>query len=531
MHGINQGADPAFTNAKTCAEWLQALPLINVGPSHGKLLGELEELNRFEMPPGERLKVLEVLREAVLFVQSEQANKFADKAAPLASQEREVFLNVMALWSAFAQGWQHCLEDLEKGLGGLSAQAALVCQRALWSSGMKLSEQFRVYQEAGPGEWRRLNRIQALAEHLGVATKKVDHPSQRSAPDISCAESFTQIQLLALANPNEHSPRQQALVARWIELWTRKVVLSDKAPPDAVGAPLSVDLGADTCASRVPKEGGAGVRYLHMHEVGKSLAKRIAALKKGEAPEALGLGSDLSEGLAAQMLVTLKQQWCEDRTSRLIPRRSAAQHAQVCCGIAAAHYFITGRPFATPAKVSALTSQQREHIETFGQLSTRSAEEQPGTPEFALEQWRILNESPSGFRLERPHNGGSLRFLQQQLVAVRPSDAGYLFICSVRWISVSDGAILRIGTRIMPGVPQGIAVRIGGINAQATKFVPALMLPAMPALHTPSTLIIRAGWFRHKRLLEIQSGAVAQVLLTSAIERGSDFERCTFEPV
>ena len=142
-----------------------------------------------------------------------------------------------------------------------------------------------------------------------------------------------------------------------------------------------------------------------------------------------------------------------------------------------------------------------------------------------------MDESPSGYRLERPRNGGSFRFLHQQLVAVRPSDAGYFAICCVRWIAISEGAVLRIGIRTMPGVPQGIAVRIGGIKAQTDKFVPALMLPAVPALRTPPTLVIPAGWFRHKRLLEVQSGAVAQVLLTHATERGSDFDRCTFEPV
>ena len=307
---INPEADPAFTDANSCAEWLRVLPLIDVVPAHGKLLGELEELNCFEMLPGERIKVLELLRDAVVFVQSEQTRKFAGKAVPLTHQEREVFLNVLALWNAYANGWQHCLKDLAMGIGDVSAQAALICQRALWSAGLKLAEHYKVYQELSAGEWRQLNQIYAFAEGLGVAGKRVSHPCEKSAPDVSCAESFTQVQLLALANPNEHAPRQQVLVAGWIDLWARKVVLSDKAPKDAAEAPLSVDLGADACASRVPKESGANVRYLQTHAIGKSLTKRLAALKQGESPDALGLGHDVSEGLAAQMLVMLKQQWC-----------------------------------------------------------------------------------------------------------------------------------------------------------------------------------------------------------------------------
>ena len=81
----------------------------------------------------------------------------------------------------------------------------------------------------------------------------------------------------------------------------------------------------------------------------------------------------------------------------------------------------------------------------------------------------------------------------------------------------------------MPGVPQGIAVRIGGINAPTDKFVPGLLLAAAPGVRAPSTLILPAGWFRPRRLIEIQGGGVEKALLTGALERGNDFDRCTYE--
>lgn len=526
---INPDADPAFTDAKTCAEWLQALPLINVAPSHGKLLAELEEINCVEMLPSERIRILELLREAVLFLQSEMATKFTGKAVPLSSQERMVFLNVVALWSAFALGWQRCLEDLTQGIGGVSGQAALICQRTLGSAGLKLAEHYKVYQEFGADEWLRLNQVYAFAESSGVAAKGVGHPSQKHAPELSCTETFAQIQLLALANPNEHSPRQQALVERWAGQWAHRVVLSDQIPRNSDTEPLSVDLGGDACATRAQKENSPGLRYLDTREIGKRLTKRIAALKQGEAPDTLGLGNDVNEGLAAHMLVVLKHRWCEGKTARQVPRRGVTQHAQLCCGIGAIHYFITGRHFESQNEVSGLTSRQREHIETFGQLSTRDNENRTLAKGFTLEQWKIIDESLSGFRLQRQGNSGNIRFLYQQLVAVRPSDTDSFFICSVRWLSMAGDSSLRIGTRAMPGVPQGIALRRGGIKTPTDKYVAALMLPAVPALRSPATLIIPAGWFRPKRMIEVRSDVSEQVLLTNAIERGSDFERCTFE--
>jgi len=44
-----------------------------------RLLGQLEELNAYKLAPAERLKILELLREPVTFVQKEQAKKISSR--------------------------------------------------------------------------------------------------------------------------------------------------------------------------------------------------------------------------------------------------------------------------------------------------------------------------------------------------------------------------------------------------------------------------------------------------------------------
>ncbi len=58
---ISASAKPEFRDTRGCTAWLQTLPLINVGPSHGRLLAELEQLNCCEISPSERLQILELL--------------------------------------------------------------------------------------------------------------------------------------------------------------------------------------------------------------------------------------------------------------------------------------------------------------------------------------------------------------------------------------------------------------------------------------------------------------------------------------
>lgn len=526
---LRADADPAFTDAKSCAEWLRALPMTNVASAHGKLLGELEELNACELPPAERIRILELVREPALFLQSEQSRRYVGKAVPLGPQERPVFVQVIAMWTALAQGWGHCFADLARGHGSVSGQAALICQRAMWTTGQKIAENGRIFQEFNAAEWRSLNEIFAFAETAGALNQAVANPLPGSTSEANCLDTFLHIQLLALANPNEHAPRQQELIAQWARHWARKAKLGVHPPAGAKGTPLCVDLGSDAQASRSPRS-GERVRYLNTDDIGKSLRRRIAALKQGESPESLGLGNSVTEGLAAQMMVMLHQQWCEDKTARQAPRRPTVGHAQVSGGLPAIHYFITGHGFDAQGDVAALTARQREHIETFGQLSTRGKRDDTHSLGYSREQWRVLGESLVGIRLERPRDAGHSRFLHRQLVAIRPADAKVFTLGSVRWISVSENALLRIGVRTMPGTPEGVSVRLGGINAPTDKFVQAVLLSAMPALHAPATLIVPAGWFRPKRLVELRRGSDSAVLLTAALERGSNFDRCTFEP-
>jgi len=67
------------------------VPLANVGVAQQLLLGQLVELNRLPISAASRLAVMETLREAVNFVQIEQAKRFTNRALPLAEAEAACF--------------------------------------------------------------------------------------------------------------------------------------------------------------------------------------------------------------------------------------------------------------------------------------------------------------------------------------------------------------------------------------------------------------------------------------------------------
>jgi hypothetical protein len=233
--------------------------------------------------------------------------------------------------------------------------------------------------------------------------------------------------------------------------------------------------------------------------------------------------------LAESLLTMLYRRWCEDKQSRAHPRRSASGTAQTCSGMAAVHYFVTGRAFAVRGGPPKISQVQHEQIATLGRVATRHEDEPGPPPDFAVETWQIRDESASGLRLARVDPAASSRLTLGQLLGIRLADAKAFLLCAVKWLSVSVEFELRIGVQILPGIPQGAAIRAVGANAAAEQYTPAFLLPAVAALQAPETLVVPAGWFKPNREIEVLAERSGKLRLASIIDRGADFERVTFE--
>jgi hypothetical protein len=533
---ISASAKPEFTNVQGCTDWLRSLPLINVGPSHGRLLGELEELNCSEIQAVERLRILELLIEPVLFVQGEHAKKFSNRSAPLAKPEREILLNVIALWGALGHGYQRCVQSLtgvSPGLLAGSSQLALAFQRALWCASQELLEHYKCYLDITPNAWKLLHKIYAFAEEKNVTRDPVDHPVHKAAVPVSCMDTYVQALLLNVANPNEQTPRQLGVASRWLDRWADRVRILKQPQPQREGAPpmrpLAFDLAGASGASRVdPAQHSASMRFLDTEDLSNTLRKRVVLLRKGDTPASLDLGDDVAAQLAESLLLLLHRQWCEDVQPRAVARKNSTVNAEVATGMGALHYYITGLPFHQPSNTQVLTQTQREEIATFGRVATRDDDEYSKMHSLVLESWRIVDESLAGLKLERLTGPG--RFVHGQLLAARPANARNYMLASVRWLAVDANYVVKIGVRIHPGVPRGVAIRATGLNAMKDKYIPALLLSAVPALKAPESLVLPVGWFKPQRVIDVFSDQSRQLRLLAVLDRGTDFERVSFEP-
>ena len=529
LPAFSADAAPEFIDAATAKAWLENVPLANVAAAQHQLLAQLQEFNRYATRAVSRLATLETMREAVQFVEIEQARRFTNRALPMAEAESSVFDDTLALWEEMHLGYLYCLQAVVADETGMRAQAGTVCQRVLAYTGLKMFHHHRAYRQVPAREWRALHEGYARAEALGVAEDAVKDYLNRDVNETSPRVAYMRALLLGMANPNELSQRQLTFVAFLLERWAEKVEISSDAPEEDI-PPLVVDLESELCPEREGPE-AAEARYLDVKRLGKSLRNRIGLLRKGESPAKLALGEDCVQPSCEQLLVFLYRQWCQAKHPRAVERKHVSAPAQACNDMGAIHYYVSGHVFKQPGEAKELTSAQRDQIVAFGRVSTRDEDDYSVVHGFLLEQWQIEDESSQGLKMVRRAANPGKRYSHGQLIGLRPADSRSFMLGQVRWLVQNDAGDLYAGIRVLPGLPAATAVRPTGLNVMGAKYVQALSLTAVTALNSPPSLVLPSGWFKPKRVVEVYVEGHVRVRLTEIIDRGSDYERCGYEIV
>ena len=529
---LSTSATPQFVDAPTVKTWLEHVPLANTSAAQQDLLAELEVFNSFPTAAGNRFAVMEALREAVSFIQVEQAKKFANRALPMGEAEAAAFADTTELWEQMRVGYLRCLEAAAGGDAAMRAQAALLTQRLAAYSGLKMFHYYRAYREVPPRDWRSLHEVYGYAEKLRVTEEAVKDFLNRDVHDSSPRIAYARAVLMGMCSPQELGQRQLTFVAFLLERWGSKLEVSEKPVPEGDGLPpLVADLAGERCPERLEPgaQKPAAPRYLDTRKLAKSLRNRVGLLRKGESPAKLALGEDCVQPSCEQTLVFLFRQWCQPKQARGAQRRQAAGTATMTNDLEAIHHYISGGTGRRHLQEKELTQQQRAELETLGRIRSVNTEEYTSARGFALEDWKIEDESPQGMRIVRTAGASAKRYAHGQLVAVRPSDASGFILGHVRWLMQAANGDLHAGVKLMPGVPTPSSVRGIGLNEKAERSVNALMLGAVPAIKSPATLILPSGWFKPNRVVEIQGDRVFNVRFAEVVERGVDFERIAYE--
>ena len=528
-------ATPAFKDATGCAQWLGQLQLTNLHHAHGVLRAQLDEFNRYPMRGLERMHTLELLRETVSSIQADYARKLAAKKLPLNKDELTVFVSLIGMWQGMVTGYQRCLQAYMAGDAQLAPHSALLCQRCLLYSGLQIFEHLRTGYEFDGKLWHQLHTLYAFSEEQGLQLEEVADGLNGNTRPTSCRAAYAKLLLACYAYRAELTRNQLQLLDHWLTQWSPTVTVERSCTMSKGDAsPLAVDLSGLLGLQPLQQVSPSGnVRYLAMVPLSKLLRVKMVLLQQGQSPRQLDLGESCDSAECAWFLNYLHQYLCEGRSDRLAERSVAQKQAQMCYGIESCFAYIANKPFKQQDKGASGDILSRKQIQAFGRVLPDTDRHDLSGRGFALETWQIENESILGARLLREESMG-IRLGPNQLVAVCPSNANAFMLGAVSWVKVAQTGQLHAGVRYLPGLPQPVAIKATGINlAVSDKSVAALLLPAVPALRTPASLIAPRDWFKPGRVVEIvQTDKVKfNVKMELSVEKGSDFERISFSSV
>jgi hypothetical protein len=183
--------------------------------------------------------------------------------------------------------------------------------------------------------------------------------------------------------------------------------------------------------------------------------------------------------------------------------------------MAAAHYFVNSENhYKSPKAASDVT-------EIPAYVSGSSAASQK---KFNSSRWHALNISAGGMALRRfPNAEGNVRV--GELLSVKNSNESNWSVGVLRWVSTNDQQQLDIGTQLIAPEAKAAGARIPEQN----QFEPVLLLPELPAIKQPGSVVSACGMYSPARVLELEEhGKISRIMLTRLIERTGSFERFQF---
>jgi len=521
--GAPAGA-PLFVDADGAARWVKALSITDVKGVYDDVLGQLRALAAAALPPRERARIAEVLRQEVAYLHTELARRYAGKPQPAGERDREPALQAVALWQALWEHYSLCLKPLLEGDPTLEHVRAKLLQRGLYV-GKQLVLVYGLARRVPPASlWQELHAYFRLVEMQDCAAQAVSDPLLPNGIGVSCYSTYSHALLLGLADPYAMSIKQIQLADRWLEMWARKV---NPAPTrrETEGPVILVDLdtGAPArLAAAAPVEESPSLRFAYADKLAASVRGRLKRLQTGANPAELQLGHDCSVEQCTTLLSYLDWRWYQP--PRQLPNVPPANLSLCAGGLDAAYFRISGRSFDRRGPLKPHGAQSVGHLASLDALTDYDRGREQAERTWAWERFEGTYEwrEATLVRRDAPKN----RWFLDQLVVVDDGErvrAGY-----VTRVAQGEDDELALTLRLFSGTPSAVAVRAisGTLNEEPQ--TPMIVLSETP--DDKACVIVPPRTFNPSRgLRTVEGGPERRYRLTRLLHRGADFERVAFE--
>jgi hypothetical protein len=541
-------ASPTEIRPKQARAWLVSLPAANAVAMARQLYQALYAVNRVALTAQNRLELMTLYHEPVAAAGAALQVHLSRLTLPLPPKKAQLADFLRQLEVEMAYGYKLALQELSKARNPWAKPGlALSVAQAIYYLGRVLLRSYQVYRPCPAGVWQEIHALYDYAERGGQQDDVIDG----SAATI--AQRYKQALLLGLANPYQLPQNECNQVYAFLAAWAGEATISDTVDVGDATAHFLVDLNADAPPLPFPKDvklsAAAHWRALDASGLAMTVDDLMRRLQKGEPAKQLVLGGECVGFACQDMLKRLTRFWGLS-ARRQYSRARREGRLSLCTGINAIHFFTTGqKPFAQPqdllgSQVPAPRAPSAEFEPPYVDLDPTLTEDAAPSDEAALfapvaaqevfrvDSWRVRDEGAGGLSLRREGLLGTSTRVGD-LLGLEDPLLGAWRIGVARWLRSADSQSVEMGVEMLSPHAEAVAIRQVSWDAKLqreSRFVQALLLPAIGALRKPATLLVPRGTFQQAQDLYLVSDhrEARRVRPLTLLERTGSFEHVVF---
>lgn len=540
-------------------EWVDGLPMINVGETSRQVFQTLQELTRLQVDAAARLELLEILRPVAHSLCNALSKHYLGQSVMMPERATKVATLAQAMQSHLAISYKlvalALLEKLDapKRDPEVVKQAALALHRAISELTGNLLRSTQLYLNTPPRLWLELHSLYLGAVQAQLAAVAVSDPVLQRQTESSTVESaYTRALLLATCKPNKLRQNEIAQIHQLAALWAPLVTLREFG---GSGELFVFDLAKDappTYRSQAQAGDAAHVRAIDPGRLVEHL-NGIRMSAQGVAGKAHGEAS-----LSTSLLEHLVLAWSE-LSERSFSRVSQEGTLHACIGITATHYFLSGgRDFETMMRGDQgrflisdsdnpfLKGKTVEHrpddrsgkdvwslafggavAEAPRDYNLQFQEKVDAAPRYDVYNCQIVNVSPGGYCIE--WSGDVPAGVRAgEILGLREETQPAWSIGVIRWVKQLPGHGAQLGIEVLAPKAKTCGARVIKKTGESSEYMRTLMLPELKSIGRPSTLITPAMTFRAGYRIGLNiDGEDVKVLLSRQVSATPSF--CQFE--
>ena len=507
------------TSPKAFRDWVNQLPMANIGEASRQLYHAIIELNHLFIAPQQRLQLLELIRPKIHFVCSELSRHYLGMAIALPEKQRKIANLSQALQLHAASGYKLCvLEFLDNG--GLEKNrktVATAIHRAISELAATIVRSHQLYCPSPAQSWLECHRLFRFAHRNKLNGLPVDDETLSHRRTSTIEDSYKRILLLGCARPNQLRQAELALAYELFENWTHLVSCGPEADNDSL---FVVNMERDTAPiyrSLLEQKPGNDSYNFDTRELSEHITESLHGRHKkdGHTPASLELPSRVSD-----TLLTHLSQALGILAKRNFNRIASQGTLEICVGLTATHFYVAGAKTFNEF-VSGNDNGHHEQDNQFMRSSRRRDDAWAGahdagpgddpiqsadtpinfrnsigaTPDNEHDRRRpqshhalLINTSPGGYCVGWETNvPASLQ--AGEILGVREQSHHPWSIAVVRWIRQVRNQGTQVGIELLAPSAAPCGVRLIQKVGNSSEYLRGLLLPEISVVNQAATLI------------------------------------------